>query len=366
MRIVFLIATLGRGGAERVAVTLANQWTKDGHEVHLVTLDRDGDKAAYCLRESIGISNLALAGTSRGLVGAVSANIRRMRVLKRIVKKLRPDVVVSFMLEMNVLIALASVGESWPLVISERIHPQHHPVGVAWDLLRRWFYGRADAVVAQTQDIATWLRRATGARVYVIPNPIDRTAFQLANGVSRRPRKTLLSVGRLHRQKGHDIAIEAFAGAELPEWDMIIAGDGPERQSLERKIVSLGMQKRISLIGEFVDVASLYAAADAVVHGARYEGYPNVVLEALAAGKPIISTDAPGATRELLENGRYGVLVPPDDTSALANAMRTTLSDKEKLASLARSAADRATENDVVRIAPVWIDLFSKVIGERQ
>jgi glycosyltransferase involved in cell wall biosynthesis len=230
-------------------------------------------------------------------------------------------------------------------------------------LLRRWLYGRADTVVAQTAAIAVWLRQEAGARTAVIANPVDVSAFRSGLDRKQLTRKMLLAVGRLERQKGHDIAIAAFAKVAgfLPEWDLSIIGDGSERPALEKLIVSLNMTGRVSLAGVTKDIVSAYRQCDAFIHSARYEGYPNAIVEALTSGKPVIAVDSPGATRELLGDGAYGVLVPEDDGHALSAALRITLGDPHRLADMARSATRATANNDVSKIAPVWLDLFASI-----
>jgi len=361
MKIVFIIATMGPGGAERVAATLSNAWVRSGHSVHFLTFDRPGVRPYYPLEVATGVTGLDLAGISTGLFGAIAANVRRIKVLRRAIRNARPDAVVSFMLETNVLTLLASVGQPWPLAIAERIHPAFHPAGRVWGFLRRCLYARADKTIAQTRDIAEWLKLETGAEVQVIPNPIDRALFVDVPAVKMSERKTLLAVGRLERQKGHDITIAAFAqvAATLSNWDLLIVGEGPERAALQDMIDAAGLAGRVFLPGVTSEIAAAYRSADAVVHSARYEGYPNVVVEALTAGKPVIAADAPGATGELLDGGRFGALYPAENAVALAKLFSEILQSPERLAAMADNARAATAALDVSKIAPVWIDMLA-------
>jgi GalNAc-alpha-(1->4)-GalNAc-alpha-(1->3)-diNAcBac-PP-undecaprenol alpha-1,4-N-acetyl-D-galactosaminyltransferase len=361
MKIVFIIATMGPGGAERVAATLSNAWVRSGHSVHFLTFDRPEATPYYPLDAAISVTGVDLAWASTGFFGAVAANVRRIAVLRRSIREAGPDAVVSFMLETNVLTLLAGVGQPWPLAIAERIHPAFHPAGRIWRFLRRCLYARADKTVAQTRDIAAWLQSETGADVQVIPNPIDRALFADVPTTKMSERKTLLAVGRLERQKGHDITIAAFAqvAAALPNWDLVIIGDGPERAALQDRIEAAGLAGRVSLPGVTSDIAAAYRSADAVVHSARYEGYPNVIVEALTANKPVIAADAPGAMRELLDGGRYGALYPAESVEALAGLLSEILQSPEKLAAMADNARVATAALDVSKVAPVWIDMLS-------
>jgi len=174
-------------------------------------------------------------------------------------------------------------------------------------------------------------------------------------------RKTLLAVGRLERQKGHDITIAAFAqvAATLSNWDLLIVGEGPERAALQDMIDAAGLAGRVFLPGVTSEIAAAYRSADAVVHSARYEGYPNVVVEALTAGKPVIAADAPGATGELLDGGRFGALYPAENAVALAKLFSEILQSPERLAAMADNARAATAALDVSKIAPVWIDMLA-------
>ena len=346
---------------------LANAWDDRGHDVSVVTFEAVGVASAYPLSGGVTQVQLDLSATSDSLGSAVWNNWHRIRCLRQCLQSLKPDVVVAFMTEMNVLALCAGMDAAWPTVISERIHPAHHRVAWPWAQLRRWLYPRAAAVIAQTEGIASWLRRHTGASTQVIANPVDLSAF--ANGVAvgdrGGERKRLLGVGRLDPQKGFAILIDAFANvaAQVPEWDLAIFGEGSLGASLREQINQRKMEGRITLHGSSRDIAAVYGSANAFVHSARYEGYPNVVIEALASGLPVIAVDSPGAIRTLLGRGKHGVLVSLD-SGALADALVATLSNPEKLAALAHHAREAVKNNDVNVISQEWLELFQSVIAK--
>jgi len=369
LRIVFVISSLKTGGAQRVATTLTAAWSVRGHTVSIVTFEARGAAPAYQLSESVSLIQLDLLSNSKTIGTALRANWHRIRVLRKCLLRLRPDIVVSFETETNILTLAASFSLCWPIVVSERVHPAHQTIGRPWSTLRRLAYSRASAVVAQTNQIASWLRLMTGAKTWVIPNPVNRTIFgsspEKKTTVLRR--NVLLAVGRLTVQKGFDILVEAFARAapRIPEWDLKIYGDGPLRSTIEQRIAANGMKARISLHGVIADIASIYRSADAFVHTARYEGYPNVIAEALASGLPVIAIDSPGAVRDLLGGGRYGVLVEGENPDMLAETLVSVLNDREALGSFSRQAPGAVTENDLCHVAETWLSLFHDLISKR-
>jgi GalNAc-alpha-(1->4)-GalNAc-alpha-(1->3)-diNAcBac-PP-undecaprenol alpha-1,4-N-acetyl-D-galactosaminyltransferase len=369
MKIAVIIPATWAGGAERVAVTLANWWANNGHTVRLITFDVPGTPPAFELNQRVTLDQLDLFGTSTTFWQAIRDNFRRVFALRRKLQGYSPDVALAFVTVPNILAVLAGVGARWPTVISERIHPAHHSVDRPWRVLRRLVYPFAHAIVVQTADIARWFDSSLNLSTCVIPNPIDLQKFS-AQPIELRKhggRCKLVAVGRLEHQKAYDLLIQAFAhvAAVRPNWDLIIYGEGEQRFALQALIDSLDMSQRITLAGNATAVENAYRDADLFVHAARYEGYPNTVQEALATGRAVIATDCPGATRELLGNGRYGMLVPSEDVDALARGLAALMGDDERRAMLARSARAAVLPFDVGAIANRWLNLFDEVNDRR-
>lgn len=241
MHILFFIYSLNGGGAERVTVNLANHWVKQDKKVTIVTLaGREQD--AYPLDGRIHRIALNLASGNDGLVAALRNNWLRVRALRRVLHRAMPDVAVGVMSTASCLLAMAGRPPGGIAVGSERIHPPMVPLGRAWELVRKVSYGQLDAVVAQTETSANWLKTHTRVRrAPVIFNPLS---FPLPAGEPiLKPvdyldpgRKTILTVGRLAQQKGHDRLLRAFARVtvEFPDWQLAILGEGPLRGELGR------------------------------------------------------------------------------------------------------------------------------------
>ncbi len=361
MRIACLIATLGSGGAERVATTLCNTWVEMGHGVDLLTYQDENELSHYPIRESVRLHRLGVAGGSAGLWQRVLNVRRRIDAPRKWLRQIRPDVLVCFITGTNIFGLLAARGLGVPIVISERIHPAHHRFRWPIPVARRRLYPTANALVVQTPDIAQWFQTQLGITAAVIPNPIevDRFIDRAKNG----DRKSLVSVGRLHRQKGYDDLIAAFAplAPAFPDWDLTILGEGPERASLEALIANLRLGGRVTLPGVVDDIPRRLASATIYVQPSRYEGFPNALLEALAAGCPVLATDAPGATSSLLQNGKYGFLTSVGDVQTLSDNLQCLMSDPELREKYTRSAPQATSPYDVNDIARQWIDLFDTV-----
>ena len=362
MRIAFVIPSLGAGGAERVATRLANEWHANGHDVTMVTFDLPGTEPFFALDPGVSLRELA-ASASSGLKAKLGTNIARVARLRSALRELRPDVVVAFMTEANVVALWASRGLGIPVVISERNQPERPGLGRAHKLARRLTYPMARALVVQTDAIAAWGRAHFRIPVHVIPNPV-----RLGAGDARREDgevQWLASLGRLTHQKGFDILIKSFAavaGRHL-KWRLVIYGEGPDRALLERLRNDSGSPDRILLPGLTKDAAEVLSKASLFVLPSRFEGYPNALLEALAQGLPVIATACPGGTVEILANGVHGMLVPANDVAAMTTALDAMLSAPDLRDAYAWKARRAVVGLDVATVAKRWLDLFAAFKG---
>jgi glycosyltransferase involved in cell wall biosynthesis len=360
MRIVLAISSLGAGGAERVLALLAGALAARDHEVWLVTLTDTGQDF-FPLDPRVRRVGLGLTGDSPTLLRGLSANARRLRALRRVVAAVAPHAVVSFMTSMNVLAILACARLPVRVIVSERVDPAAHREARIWVALRSTLYQRAAAVVVQTESIAEWFRKRLRkrARLVVIPNPVA-PAPDVEPSV-RESEPFILAAGRLAYQKGFDLLIRAFAAvpAQTRQLRLVIVGDGPEGKQLRHLAVELGLAERVSFPGRVRELSPLMKAAMAFILPSRYEGFPNVLLEALAAGVPCVAADGPGAAREILADGAYGLLVPPQDTGALAQAIERITTDSELRRRYAQAGAAAIERYRLDRVVAEWERLLA-------
>jgi len=369
VRLLFVIHSLGLGGAERVTATLANHWAGQGWHVTIVTVDGETTDF-YPLAPSVRRCRLALAGESRDSLHAVMANGRRAVALRRVLRAERPTVAVAIMPSANVLLALAARGLRIPTIGSERIHPPQLPLGRLWATARRFLYGRLDRVVAQTGTTRDWLAAHTALpieRIAVIGNPVSGPVARLGSDraadvpVARpRGRRTLLAVGRLVRQKGFDRLIEAFAtlAPQHPDWGLVILGEGPERGSLEALVRARGLSERVLLRGVVADVGAWYAECDLFALTSRFEGFPNTLLEAMAHGCAVVAMDCETGPREIVRDRIDGRLVAEGDQHSLVEALSALMGDAAERERLAEAAVAVRERFSLARIAGEWEALF--------
>ena len=365
MRITLVISSLGPGGAERVISNMANHWAKKCWSVTLITL-AGPDADFYLLERGVSRISLRVTGKSTGFFEAVLNNCRRVLALRRAIRSSQPDVVISFIDSVNILTLLATRFTAVPVIIAERIDPRWHHIGKVWEVLRRLLYPKAAALVVQTQDLSDWAVDKVGyERVFVIPNSIALAANQTEKGGGNFPQPFILAVGRLEVQKGFDLLLRSFANVsqQHPEWSLVILGEGSERTALEALAKSLGIEARVSLPGRHINPVAIMAQASTFVLSSRFEGFPNVLLEAMACGTPSISFDCASGPREIIRHGVDGLLVPPEDTGALADAMQDLMAHPERRERLAFRAHEVAARFSVNRVLGMWEDLLNKILS---
>jgi glycosyltransferase involved in cell wall biosynthesis len=266
---------------------------------------------------------------SRNFSAAVQANGRRVLSLRRALKESDADVIVSFVGTTNILTVLAASGLGKRVVISERNDPALQSLGRTWDILRRWCYRHADLVVANSRDAITTLSRYVPERKLLwLPNPL-RAPTEMTE-VPVMPSAFFLASGRLTAQKGFDILLEAFAqvALRLPSCELVILGEGPLREVLATQATELGLSDRVHFQGYVDDPFPWYRAALTLVHPARFEGLPNVVLEAMSESKAVIVTDAQAGLKGIVRDSETGFVVPVESVPRLAEAMLRVAADQ--------------------------------------
>lgn len=363
-RLLLVGSSLEAGGAERVLSVLANAWA-DRSEVSLATL-ASPDSDFYQLSGSVRRMGFGLTGNSEGLRQALRMNWVRIRRLEAAIREARAEVVISFLMQVNVVAILAARRAGVPVIVSERIDPTQHVDPLVWRVMRRVAYPFADAVVAQTANVASWLGRVVPpGRVVVIPNPvgIDVRCTPVPE-VSCVARPYIVAMGRLTRQKGFDLLLAAYAACSSSlRFDLVIIGEGPDRHALAQQVRELGLDGRVCLAGRISDPSALLSGASLFVLSSRYEGFPNALLEGMAFGVPAVAFDCPSGVREIVRHGIDSLLVAPNQISAMAAAIDQILTDDEARTRLASAAKEVNQRFSLPRIIEAWEAVIQRVSG---
>jgi glycosyltransferase involved in cell wall biosynthesis len=316
--IVAVISSLGAGGAEKVLAGLARAWTAAGFRVTIVAFDRPGEPVYHDFPPAARIERL---GCSEG---GVRSTLRRLVRLRRVVRREQPSIVVSFLTKINIVTLLATIGLPVPIAISERNNPEKQKKHPLWNFLLAYAYRRASLIVCQTQGVVRCIPPGLHDRVVVIPNAIERYPFRPALR-SRR----IAAVGRLTGQKGFDLLIAAYQRVREthPDWLLEIWGEGPDRGALEEQVRRAGLDDCVRLPGITPKPGQWIERASIFVLSSRFEGFSNVLGEAMAAGLPVVSFDCDFGPSELVRNGTNGMLVPNEDCAALSEALGQLMDD---------------------------------------
>jgi glycosyltransferase involved in cell wall biosynthesis len=366
MRIIVLLPSMRGGGAERVTSLLASAWASNGHDVHLATFASEA-LDAYSLPATVTRIAFDLEQPARSMFDALTNNARRIVALRRLFAKVRPHAVIGMMPTCSVLARIAAGRSGVRVIAAERIHPPTVPISLMWAIMRRIVYPRTAVVVVQTDKAARWIEHhCAGSSVAVIPNPIlwplPRQGGSTASAVpALRGRSIVLAVGRLERQKGFDLLIDAFSqvAGSHPSWDLVIVGEGTERDALSLQVKSTRLNDRIRLPGYVADIQPWYEAAGLFVLSSRFEGFPNSLAEAMASGCPVVSFDCETGPSELIEHGTNGLLVPTTSGAAgLEAAMSELLDDPQRRRSLGAIARGVRVRLELSRIAAIWEQLL--------
>ncbi|WP_419786698.1 glycosyltransferase family 4 protein [Pseudodesulfovibrio sp.] len=365
LRIAAIVHSLAGGGAEKVAAVLSGEWSARGHQVGVFTLEHAEVSGAYSLPAEVAVNRLGLSGNSSNKLAALASLLHRVRRLRSALRAFKPDVAVAFVSEVNVLTTLACLGTGIPVVISEHCHPDYFRIGRDWELLRRLTYPLADALVAVSDgvlDCFSWLR--IPRRTIYNPTALFQVAPLLADPA--RTKRLVVAAGRLTHQKGFDILIRVFArlASEHADWQLVIYGEGPDRESLEALIEASGAAGRITLPGRVDNLDRRLAEGDLFVMPSRFEGFGNVLVEAMNVGLPVVAFDCPSGPSEVVSDGENGFLIPAGDEDALGDAMRRLMADADLRSEFGSNGYAASERFSVDRITDDWDAIIATVVGK--
>ena len=245
----------------------------------------------------------------------------------------------------------------------EHMYLDNHPLALRRRIARG--YRRLDAVSALTECDAEDYRRLLGGstRVVRMPNAVPRTTLR-----SARDSEVVVAAGRLVRQKGFDLLVDAWVevARRHPQWELHVYGAGPENDMLVDQVHRLGLDGRVRLMGYTDDLLAKMAGASAYVMSSRSEGFPLVLLEAMSVGLPIVSFDCRNGPRDIVRHARDGLLVPDGDVAALADAVSVLLADPARRCRMGTAALDRAREHDLDAICASWEELFAELLDAKR
>jgi GalNAc-alpha-(1->4)-GalNAc-alpha-(1->3)-diNAcBac-PP-undecaprenol alpha-1,4-N-acetyl-D-galactosaminyltransferase len=332
MKLTLISSSLRAGSAEQVMSIVANYWANRGWQITLLTFDDGSEPPFYDLDRRISHRSLGMDVTKIDPLLARVGNFGQLGVLKKAIVASRPDVVISFVNQTNIVTLLACRGLKVPTIVSEHVYPAYGELNKAWQRLQKYSYRKANLITVQTHSALSFFPAFEGYNTSVMPNPIAIPESEPIESRLYTDDRHILAVGRLIPQKGFDLLIKAFAQIchQHPEWTLTILGDGEMREELEALTVAFGLEERIYMPGTVKNVAAYLRKADLFALSSRFEGFPVTLCDAMACGVPVIAADCLSGPREIIHNGTDGMLVVPDNVDALASGIDILMSDPVK------------------------------------
>ena len=286
--------------------------------------------------------------------------------MRRLIQQKKPDVIISFLSNVNVATILASRFLNIPVICCERRNPQQ-TVGFIWEWLYRKIYPCADVLLVQTKAVIAATRQIHPQvkRIHSIANPISDDIIKIKKTWTNRPKKVLLSLSRLVSEKQIDQMILVFSklAASHPDWDLHIYGEGPMHNQLASMIHLFNLQNRVFLKGTISNPwQTLTDEADIFVMCSKHEGFPNVLLEAMGVGLPCVTFDFPYGAREMSDDGHNALLVPLNDLQSLENKLGELMSNEQlRMRLSSQSRAYVINQYSINTILSFWKALFIKL-----
>lgn len=358
MKMLFYINVLGGGGAERVMANLSSQFSEDGNEVVLVATYKVDKEYEV----SKGVRKVYLEKQGSYSSNRIIRNVQRIFKLRKIIKREKPDVVISFMAEPNFRAILANSGLKSKTIVSVRNDPSKEYSGKIGGLIATRLLPKANGCVFQTNDAMRYFSNVLQKKSKVIYNAVKEDFYH----VERNPQEgRIVTLGRLTSQKNHTLLIEAFSmiAEQFPNTIIEIYGEGDLRSQIEKQISELQLENRVFLKGNVSNVAQVYEAADVFVLSSDFEGMPNALMEAMAAGLPCVSTDCPcGGPKMLISDQNDGLLVPVGDVRKMTEALTLLMENREFKLELGEKAKLKALEFASEKIFLEWKKFIEGVV----
>lgn len=354
-KIALYNSSLAYGGAERVTVYLAKYFSDKNIETIIVT-NNIADKE-YLIEKNINRKSLFNKNENQ-------TNINTVKRLRQFLNKEQPDVLLVIGTPLLMYAVPAVIGLKTKVIVSERNSPQNFAGKKKTKIISSLLFPFVDGYVFQTNDAANYYSKIKNNKK-IIPNPLFTDNLPLPYKDERK--KQIVNVGRLNKQKNQEMLIRAFykIADKYPKYQLVIYGEGPERSNLENIIKELNLVNRVKMPGSFSDVLQRIKSASLFAFSSDFEGMPNALIEAMALGLPVISTDCPcGGPKELIDDGVNGVLVPVGNIDTFSNKMDYILSNKEKAEVMASKAVDIRKKLDIENIGQQWLEFCLEIINK--
>ncbi|WP_000850219.1 glycosyltransferase [Bacillus paranthracis] len=361
-KILILINTLQGGGAERVVQILSKKFVRMGMEVTIVTLEKA--PIEYEFDTNIKIVHLKTGIFNKGIGKFINIPLQALELIK-VIKMEKPNSIISFLIRANLVNAFTRhYGMRYKLILSERttatnLYKEKKMKNVYMVKLIKHLYRKADNIIAISNSVKDSLIEfgVNEEKIKVIYNPIDGK-----NGSVRKVKSDanrIITVGRLINSKDHINLLKAFVRVreKIPNATLEIVGKGELFDFIKEQISELGVSDSVQLTGWSSNPVENLRESDLFVLSSKFEGFGNVILEAMSVSLPIISTDCYGPS-EILDNGKYGVLVPIEDDKKLGDSIIRMLSLENEYKQYSEMSMKRINDFNIESISNQYLEVI--------
>ena len=362
MKVLFLVSHLSGGGAERTVAYLSGYLARNGVDTCVLSVS---DKKFYELDERVKYASLHIANEEKNIVDRWFKAVRRTVLINRFIAREQPDVVFCMLYRMAKYLTLTK-NRSYKLIVSERNNPAVVKAKKDVDLRRRIF-SACNGIVFQTLRAQNYFPEEFRRKGAVIPNAVGNEQVYRISPVSDRAQK-ICAVGRLCRQKNYPLLIRAFKRVlkKHPAYVLEIYGNGPDLPALTELAGSLGISDRVRFCGMNPNVVQKIADAACYVLCSLYEGMPNALMEAMAAGVPCVAVDCPNGPAELIVDGENGILIPCGEEDALVGAILKMIEDKQFAERCGLRAREILRTHGLETNAQQYLEFINDVVRENR
>ena len=366
--IIILVSAMNLGGAQRVVSVLCEHWSKNGYKVTLISTFTGKKTDHYKVNDQVVLKSLR----NNSIFPKIKMLnlVVKLTQLRKIIVDEKPDIIISFLTRVNVAAALATVGLKTPIIICERTWKPFNTLSNNFFWMYQLLFKNVKSIIVQTDESRIWLRQHfPKINVDVIPNPISYPLpLQKGNTIDpntvlQKHRNLILASGRLHKFKQFDLLIKAFCRIkdEHHSWDLVILGEGEERENLDNLLIELKARDRIFLPGSVGNMSEWYKRADLFILSSLVEGFPNVLLEAMSYELPCISFDCDTGPRDMIQNGINGVLInPQENEGGLSKAIKKVIIDEPFRIKISNNSAHIRDKYSVGSIMQKWNNVLDK------
>lgn len=350
-KLVIICGALTSGGAERVLSVLSKPLADEFNITLLLWRDKP---VFYKYDERINIIPLPS-------ISKFNNHISKGYALRKWINKEKPNIIVSFLRPFNLLALTSLVGIRIPKIVAERNDPRFTPGGWPIVLYTNLIYRTASGILCQTQSISNYFKGILSTRTHVIFNPIKLPIEKIGVALKTQKSNKIVIIGRLHSQKNHKLAIDAFKIflQNHPTYKLSIYGEGPLKNEIQSYIENQALSDSIIMEGAKPDIIPYILDAKAFLMTSKFEGMPNALVEAMCLGIPCISTPVSGAI-DLIKNEENGILVNWNPTD-IASVLNKLVDDETKCYNLGNNASKLYDMLRIERISKQWINYFNSL-----